>query len=131
MQRGVRRCRFNETSGLFLSPLGAGRCQLHFVYLALRLHFELPTRQPDGKVTMPPIEFDSSESFQFDGTPYTIAVYKTDNGFVAYGECLSCPRHRMKSETLAHMHLVKKECRELVRQHHAKNHASAESPNTR
>ena len=75
---------------------------------------------------MPPIELDSLESFQFDGTPYTVAIYRTHAGFIAYCECRLCPRHRVKSGTFPHKHLAKKECRELVRRHHAEHHALAE-----
>jgi len=121
---------------LFLVAVGhraLSTVRLDGTSFAFRVASSLKRREgnKDGKVIMPPIEFDSSESFLFAGTPYAIAVYKTDAGFVAYGECLSCPRHRMKSETVAHKHLAKNECRELVRQHHAKHHTSAESLNTR
>src|SRR4051812_45724990 len=53
----------------------------------------------DGKVSMPLLDFDSTESFQVDGTPYTIAVYRTPARFVGYWQCFSCPRHRMKTQS--------------------------------
>lgn len=69
--------------------------------------------------------FVTSRALVFENIGYTIGVYQSADGFIAFCDCQECPEHNMKSEPVPDKDAAIEQCKELIRQHHSHFHCSA------
>jgi hypothetical protein len=68
------------------------------------------------------MEFIKSQAFAVDGVEYSIGVYRTDQGYVAFCDCHACQNHNMRSKPSPGPEAAIKECEELISGHHGECH---------
>jgi hypothetical protein len=64
----------------------------------------------------------SSRAFKIDDIHYSIGVYRSDTGYMAFCDCHKCTTHNMKSAPTLDKNAAIYECEELIRKHHAEHH---------
>ena len=69
--------------------------------------------------------FVTSRALAQDGITYTISVYKTDAGFMAFCDCQSCGSHNLQTQPGKDRESAIKGCEELIRHHHKDHHCPA------
>ena len=72
------------------------------------------------------VVYVSSQAFKIDGINYSIGVYRSNAGFLAFCDCHTCTTHNMKSAPTPDKNAAISECEELIRQHHAEHHPAAQ-----
>ncbi len=69
--------------------------------------------------------FVTSKMFLHDGHSYSIGVYESNAGFMAFCDCHVCPTERMRSELMPTKDAAIEECREKIRGHHSQFHLAS------
>jgi hypothetical protein len=71
------------------------------------------------------MDYVTSQAFTLDDVHYSIGVYRSDDGFLAFCDCHKCHAHNMKSTPCADKKAAIRECEDLIRQHHTERHPTA------
>jgi len=62
--------------------------------------------------------FINSQEFSVDGVTYSISVYHSADGYMAFCDCHRCSSHNMRSPHMPSPEAATKECEQLIRDHH-------------
>jgi len=81
--------------------------------------------QMDSVAMQDDVVYVSSHAFKIDEVHYSIGVYRSDAGFMAFCDCHKWPNENMKTASMADKESAVKECEELIRQHHTQRHPIA------
>jgi hypothetical protein len=79
----------------------------------------------DGAAMPDDVVYISSQAFKIDHIHYSIGLYRSDSGYMAFCDCHKCASQNMKSAHTPDKDAAVKECEELIRQHHAEQHPTA------
>jgi hypothetical protein len=71
---------------------------------------------------MPELHFVKSREFLLDEHTYSISIYHSDVGYIAFCDCHVCVNHNMRSEPKGDAEAAAKECEELIEKHHGDCH---------
>ena len=74
---------------------------------------------------MADVSFVTSRAFALDHVPYTISVYHSQEGYMAFCDCHKCESHNMRTQPKADRDGAISECEVQIRQHHADVHTAA------
>jgi hypothetical protein len=74
---------------------------------------------------MKAMEYVTSQAFTIGGIVYSIGVYRSAAGYMAFCDCHTCHAHNMQSSAVADKNEAIRQCEELIRQHHSDRHPSA------
>jgi hypothetical protein len=62
--------------------------------------------------------FVKSQAFSLGEVPYSISVYHSAEGYLAFCDCHMCADHNMRTQPHPDQDAAVKECEELIRAHH-------------
>jgi hypothetical protein len=74
---------------------------------------------------MEDVSFVTSRAFRLDEVPYSISVYRSEEGYTAFCDCHKCDNHNMRSTPKSDRDCAITDCEEQIRQHHADVHTAA------
>ena len=74
---------------------------------------------------MPDIVFIKSLAFSMGGVSYSIGLYHSDEGYIAFCDCHQCENHNMRTKPNPDQEAAVKECEELIQGHHGECHGPA------
>ena len=71
------------------------------------------------------MEYVNSQAFTIEGIVYSIGVYHSNAGYMAFCDCHTCHAHDMQSSAVADKNTAIRQCEESIRQHHTDRHPAA------
>jgi hypothetical protein len=69
------------------------------------------------------LTFVETRKLEIDGMQYSIGVYQSTEGYMAFCDCLHCRNHNVRTTPKAAKEAAIQECRELLDKHHAECHS--------
>ena len=71
---------------------------------------------------MSDLAFIKSREFTLEGVTYSVTVYQSSDGYVAFCDCHRCSAHNMRSKPHPTPEAAAAECEDLITNHHGECH---------
>jgi hypothetical protein len=71
---------------------------------------------------MPDLTFIKSQEFSLEGVTYSVSVYHSSDGYMAFCDCHRCAGHNMRSRARPTPEAAMAECEDLITNHHGQCH---------
>ena len=71
---------------------------------------------------MSDLAFIKSREFTLAGIAYSITIYQSSDGYIAFCDCHRCTAHNMRSKPHPTSEAAAAECEDLITNHHGECH---------